>query len=148
MQGRLSTRRVQIAAWCIGRAQRALDMLCEYAPQRVTFGASLAERQTIQNWVADAATRIHACRLMTYEAAARIDRGEEARLQVSMIKVFATEMAWDVVDHAMQAFGAMGMTKELPLQQLANQARLARVYEGPSEIHRWVIARELLRLKR
>ena len=148
MQGRLSTRRVQIAAWCIGRAQRALDMLCEYAPQRVTFGASLAERQTIQNWVADAATRIHACRLMTYEAAARIDRGEEARLQVSMIKVFATEMAWEVVDHAMQAFGAMGMTKELPLQQLANQARLARVYEGPSEIHRWVIARELLRLKR
>ena len=148
MQARLSSRRVQIAAWCIGRAQRALDMLCEYAVQRKTFGVTLAERQTIQNWVADAATRIHACRLMTYEAAARIDRGEEARSQVSMIKVFATETAWDVIDHTMQAFGGMGMTKELPLQMMANQTRLARIYEGPNEIHRWVIAREQLGLKR
>jgi alkylation response protein AidB-like acyl-CoA dehydrogenase len=148
MQARLSSRRVQMAAWCIGRAQRALDMLCEYAPQRKTFGATLAERQTIQWWIADAATRIHACRLMTYEAAARIDRGEEARTQVSMIKVFATEMAWDVIDHVMQAFGAMGMTKEMPLQQMANETRLMRIYEGPSEVHRWVVARELLGLKR
>jgi len=147
MQTRLSARRVQIAAWCIGRAQRALDMMCAYAPQRRTFGVPLAERQTIQNWVADAATRIHACRLMTYETAARIDRGEQARAQVSMIKVFATEMAWDVIDNAMQMFGAMGMTKELPLQQMANQTRLARIYEGPNEIHRWVIARELLNLR-
>lgn len=148
MQARLSSRRVQIAAWCIGRAQRALDMLCEYAMQRRTFGVPLAERQTIQNWVADAATRLHACRLMTYEAAARIDRGEEARSQVSMIKVFATETAWDVIDNTMQAFGGMGMTKELPLQMMANQTRLARIYEGPNEIHRWVIAREQLGLKR
>jgi alkylation response protein AidB-like acyl-CoA dehydrogenase len=148
MQARLSSRRVQMAAWCIGRAQRALDMLCEYAPQRKTFGATLAERQTIQWWIADAATRIHACRLMTYEAAARIDRGEEARTQVSMIKVFATEMAWEVIDQVMQSFGAMGMTKEMPLQQMANETRLMRIYEGPSEVHRWVIARELLGLKR
>lgn len=148
MQTRLSSRRVQMAAWCIGRAQRALDMLCEYAPQRRTFGAALADRQAIQWWVADAATRIHACRLMTYEAAARIDNGDEARTQVSMIKVFATEMAWDVIDHAMQAFGAMGMTKEMPLQQMANETRLMRIYEGPSEVHRWVIARDLLGLKR
>ena len=148
MQARLSSRRVQMAAWCIGRAQRALDMLCEYAPQRKTFGSSLAERQTIQWWIADAATRIHACRLMTYEAAARIDRGDEARTQVSMIKVYATEMAWEVIDRVMQAFGAMGMTKEMPLQQMANETRLMRIYEGPSEVHRWVIARELLGLKR
>lgn len=148
MQARLSSRRVQMAAWCIGRAQRALDMICEYAPQRRTFGAALADRQAIQWWVADAATRIHACRLMTYEAAARIDRGDEARTQVSMIKVFATEMAWDVIDHAMQTFGAMGMTKEMPLQQMANETRLMRIYEGPSEVHRWVVARDLLGLKR
>ncbi|WP_455287182.1 acyl-CoA dehydrogenase family protein [Cupriavidus necator] len=148
MQARLSTRRVQMAAWCIGRAQRALDMICEYAPQRQTFGAPLAQRQAIQWWVADAATRIHACRLMTYEAASRIDAGDEARTQVSMIKVFATEMAWDVIDHAMQTFGAMGMTKELPLQQMANETRLMRIYEGPSEVHRWVIARDLLGLRR
>lgn len=148
MQARLSSRRLQMAAWCIGRAQRALDMMCEYAPQRRTFGASLAERQTVQWWVADAATRIHACRLMTYEAAARIDRGDEARSQVSMVKVFATEMAWEVIDHAMQMFGAMGMTKEMPLQQMANEARLMRIYEGPTEVHRWVVARELLGLRR
>ena len=148
MQARLSSRRVQIAAWNVGRAQRALDMMCEYAPQRHTFGAPLSQRQTIQNWVADAAIRIHACRLMVYEAAARIDRGDEARAQVSMIKVAATEMAWDVIDNAMQLYGGMGMSMELPLQAMANLARLGRVYEGPNEIHRWVIARELLGLKR
>ncbi|HWS74855.1 MAG TPA: acyl-CoA dehydrogenase [Quisquiliibacterium sp.] len=148
MQARLSSRRVQMAAWCTGIAQRALDMLCEYAPQRTTFGAPLSERQAIQWWVADAATRIHACRLMTYEAAARIDRGDQARVQVSMIKLYATEMAWEIVDQAMQTFGAMGMTKELPLQQMANDVRLMRIYEGPSEVHRWVIARDLLGLRR
>jgi alkylation response protein AidB-like acyl-CoA dehydrogenase len=147
MQSRLSSRRVQIAAWNVGRAQRALDMMLEYAPQRSTFGMPLAERQTVQNWVADAAIRIHGCRLMIYEAAARIDRGDEARAQVSMIKVAATEMAWDVIDNAMQLFGGMGMSMELPLQTMAQLARLGRVYEGPNEIHRWVIARELLGLK-
>ena len=65
-----------------------------------------------------------------------------------MIKVVATEMAWDVIDNAMQLFGGMGMSMELPLQAMANLARLGRVYEGPNEIHRWVIARELLGLKR
>lgn len=144
MQSRLSTRRLQMAAWCIGRARRALDMMCEYAPQRRTFGAALSDRQAVQWWVADAATRIHACRLMTYEAAARIDGGDQARTQLSMIKVFATEMATDVIDQAMQAHGAMGMTKELPLHQMASEARLMRIYEGPSEVHRWVVARELL----
>lgn len=148
MQSRLSARRVQMAAWCIGRAQRALDMMCEYAPQRSTFGAPLAQRQTVQNWIADAAIRIHAARLMTYDAAARIDRGEPARTQVSMIKVFTTEMAWDILDNAMQLFGGMGMAKEMPLQQMAAQTRLARIYEGPTEVHRWVIARELLGLPR
>nr|WP_253207116.1 acyl-CoA dehydrogenase [Verticiella sp. GG226] len=144
MQKRLSTRRVEMAAWCIGRAQRALDIMMEQVRQRTTFGAVLADRQAIQWWIADAATRIHACRLMTYDAAARIDRGEDARTQVSMIKVFSTEMAWDVIDRAMQALGAMGMTRELPLQQMANQTRLMRIYEGPSEVHRWVVARNTL----
>lgn len=144
MQSRLSTRRLQMAAWCVGRARRALDMLCEWAPQRSTFGMALSDRQAIQWWVADAATRIHACRLMTYEAAARIDIGDQARTQLSMVKVFATEMATEVIDHAMQAHGAMGMTKELPLHQMAAEARLMRIYEGPSEVHRWVVARDLL----
>ena len=144
MQERLSVRRVQMAAWCIGRAQRALDMMVEYAPQRSTFGVPLSERQAIQWWIAEAATRIHACRLMTYEAAWRIDNQRDARTQVSMIKAYATVMAWEVIDRAMQTFGAMGMTKEMPLQQMANDVRLMRVYEGPTEVHHWVVARNTL----
>ena len=144
MQVRLSTRRAQMACWCIGIAQRAVDMICEHARQRVTFGAPLADRQTIQWWVADAATQIHACRLMVYDAACKIDRGRDARSEVSMIKVFATEMAWDIIDKAMQTFGAMGMAKEIPLQLMASKVRLMRIYDGPSEVHRWVIARNLL----
>jgi alkylation response protein AidB-like acyl-CoA dehydrogenase len=148
MQLRLSTRRVQMAAWCVGLSQRALDMICEYAPQRSTFGAPLSERQAIQWWIADAATQIHACRLMAYDAAWKIDEGREARTEASMIKLFGTEMATSIIDHAMQTFGAMGMTKEMPLQLMASQVRLMRIYEGPSEVHRWVIARNLLGLKR
>ncbi|KQP37504.1 acyl-CoA dehydrogenase family protein [Pseudorhodoferax sp. Leaf274] len=144
MQARLGARRVQMAAWAIGKAQRALDMLCTYAPQRKTFGLPLSERQAIQWWIADAATRIHATRLMTYECAWRIDRGLDVRTQTSMVKAYATEMAWEVVDRAMQTFGAMGMTKELPLQQMANAVRLMRIYEGPTEVHRMVVARNTL----
>jgi acyl-CoA dehydrogenase len=147
MQVRLSTRRLEMASWCIGIVQRALDMMCDYAPQRVTFGVPLAERQAIQWWVADAATQIHACRLMTYDAAWKLDQKRDVRTEVSMIKTFATEMAWEVVDKAMQTFGAMGMTKETPLQLMASQVRNMRIYDGPSEVHRWVVARKLLRLR-
>ncbi len=148
MQIRLSTRRLEMSCVCIGMAQRALDMMCEYAPQRVTFGAPLAERQTIQWWVADAAAKIHAARLMAYDAAWKVDQGRDARTEVSMLKVFATELAWDTLDKAMQTFGAMGMTKEVPLQLMAATVRNMRIYEGPSEVHRWVVARKLLRLRK
>jgi acyl-CoA dehydrogenase len=144
MQLRLGTRRLQMAAWSIGMAQRALDMMCEYAPQRVTFGQPLSDRQAIQWWIADAATKIHATRLMTYDCAWKLDQGRDVRLEISMIKAFSTEMAWEVVDHAMQAFGAMGMTKELPLQMMASKLRTMRIYDGPTEIHKWVVARNLL----
>jgi len=148
MQLRLGTRRVQMAAWSIGMAQRALDMICEYAPQRVTFGLPLSERQAIQWWVADAATRIHAARLMTYDCAWKLDQGRDVRLEISMIKAYATEMAWEVVDRAMQTFGAMGMTKEMPLQLMASKIRTMRIYDGPTEVHKWVVARNLLGSKR
>jgi acyl-CoA dehydrogenase len=144
MQLRLTVRRLQMGAWCIGISRRALEMLCEHARQRVTFGSRLADRQAIQWWVAEAATKIHACRLMVMDAAAKQDAGQDVRTEASMIKVFATEMAGKIVDQAMQAFGAMGMTKELPLQQFAQQVRVMRIYEGPTEIHRMVIARRVL----
>ncbi len=144
MQLRLGTRRIQMAAWSVGMAQRALDMMIEYAPQRVTFGQPLSERGVIQGWIADAATRIHAARLMTYDCAWKLDQGRDVRLEMSMIKAYATEMATEVVDHAMQTYGAMGMTRELPLQQMAAKLRIMRIYEGPTEVHTWNVARRLL----
>lgn len=148
MQVRLSTRRLEMVAWCVGMAQRALEMICEYAPERTTFGAPLSERQTIQWWVADAAASIRSTRLLAYETAWKLDQGMNVRTDVSMAKYVATEMAWDIVDKAMQVYGAMGMTKELPLQLMASQIRTMRIYDGPSEVHRWVVARDLLGLKR
>lgn len=144
MQLRLGTRRIEMASWSIGMAARALDMLVDYAPQRTTFGARLSERQTIQNWVADAATRIHAARLMTYDCAWKLDQGRDVRSEISMIKAYATEMAWGVVDRTMQAFGAMGMTRELPLHLMAANLRTMRIYDGPTEVHNWVVARNIL----
>jgi acyl-CoA dehydrogenase len=148
MQLRLGTRRIQMAAWSVGMAQRALDMIVEYAPQRVTFGVPLSERQAIQWWVAEAATKIHATRLMVYDCAWKLDQGRDVRLEISMIKWFATEMAYEVVDRAMQTFGAMGMTKELPLQLMSAKLRTMRIYDGPTEVHKWVVARNLLGTRR
>ncbi|MEK7876044.1 MAG: acyl-CoA dehydrogenase family protein [Pseudomonadota bacterium] len=144
MQLRLTVRRLEMGAWCVGMARRALDMMTAHAKLRVTFGAPLADRQAIQWWIADAATQIHACRLMIMDAAARLDAGEDVRTVTSMVKVFGTEMATEVIDHAMQAFGAMGMAKEMPLQQMAQRVRVMRIFEGPSEVHRMVIARRIL----
>jgi acyl-CoA dehydrogenase len=144
MQVRLGTRRIEMAAWSIGMAQRALDMMVEYAPQRVTFGQPLSERQAVQWWISDAATRIHAARLMTYDCAWKMDEGRDVRMEISMIKAYATEMAYEVVDHAMQCFGAMGMTRELPLHLMSSKLRTMRIYDGPTEVHKWVVARNLL----
>lgn len=144
MQLRLSVRRLQMAAWCIGKARRAVDMMVEHARQRVTFGQPLSERQSVQWWIADAETRIHACRLICQQAAWKLDQGQDVRTEISMAKVFGTEMAHEVIDHAMQCLGALGMTKEMPLQLMAGQVRTMRIYDGPSEVHRWVIARNRL----
>jgi acyl-CoA dehydrogenase len=147
MQLRLRTRRLEMGSTCIGIARRALDMLCEHAKQRETFGVKLADRQAIQWWIADVSTRIHACRLMVRDAADKTDRGEDIKREASMIKVFATEMAYEACDHAMQTLGALGMTLEIPLNALSQKARLMRMYEGPSEVHRQAIARRVLGLR-
>ncbi len=145
MQKRLTVRRLEIGAGCVGMASRALKMMCEHTQQRETFGEKLSDRQAIQWWIADAATKIHATRLMVMDAAEQQDRGNDVRTQASMIKVFATEMAGEVIDNAMQSFGAMGMTRELPFAIMAQRLRLMRIYEGPTEVHRMVIARRTLK---
>ena len=137
-----------MVAWAIGMAERALEMLIEYAPQRSTFGDTLANRQTVQNWVSDAAAKIRASKLMAYETAWKQDQNMNARTDFSMAKFYAIESAYEILDHVMQAFGAMGMTKELPLFMMSSKLRTMRIYDGPSEIHRWVVARDLLGLKR
>jgi acyl-CoA dehydrogenase len=144
MQLRFTVRRLEMSAWCVGMARRALEMMTAHAKLRVTFGAPLADRQAIQWWIADAATMVHACRLMVTDAAAKLDASQDVRTEASMVKVFGTEMATEVIDHAMQTFGAMGMAKEMPLQQMAQRMRMMRVFEGPSEVHRMVIARRIL----
>jgi (R)-benzylsuccinyl-CoA dehydrogenase len=151
LQNRLGIRRMECACWCIGYAQRALDMMIEHANTRVTFGAPLADRQTIQNWIADSYQEIEMVRLLTYRLAWQLDQsGDDAkrtavRVGASAVKVQATEMATRVVDRAIQTFGGMGLCKELPLEFMLREIRVLRVVEGPSEIHRWLIARELLR---
>jgi acyl-CoA dehydrogenase len=145
MQLRLTVRRLEIAAWSIGLAERALAMMVEHAKHRVTFGQPLAERQAVQWWIADAAAHIHAARLLVREAAWRADRGEDIRTEASMAKVYASEMASEVIDHALQTHGAMGLAKEVPLQMMYQLVRAYRVFEGPSEVHRWIVARRLLR---
>lgn len=144
MQHRLTTRRLEIGATSVALAERALQMMCEHVQNRVVFGETLASKQAIQWWIADAEIKIHATRLMVQDAADKVDQGLDIRNEASMLKVFATEMAADVIDNAMQSFGAMGMTRELPLSLMAQRIRMARVYEGPSEAHRMVVARRSL----
>ena len=145
MQMRLTVRRLEMGATCIGIASRALEMMCDHVQQREVFGQKLAERQSIQWWIADAATKIHATRLLVQDAARKADRGGDVRTEASMVKVFATEMASEVVDHAMQSFGALGMAREMPFGVMSQRLRLARIYEGPTEVHRMVIARRAMR---
>jgi acyl-CoA dehydrogenase len=144
MQHRLTVRRLEIGGWSIGLAVRALEMMIEHAKTRVTFGQPLAERQTIQWWIADADAKIRATRLLIREAAWKLDQGRDIRTEASMVKVMGTEVASEVVDHALQVFGALGLAKDLPLQIMHQLVRAYRIMEGPSEVHRWVVARKLL----
>jgi len=129
----------------VGMAQRALEMMMDYAQNRVTFGKPLSERQIIQFMIADSAMEIHAARLMVHECAWRYDRGENVRDTSYMVKITCTEMASRVVDRAIQVFGGMGLTKELPLEWMYRQLRSIRITEGATEVLRWRLARNLLK---
>jgi alkylation response protein AidB-like acyl-CoA dehydrogenase len=137
--------RVGIAARCLGVAHRALEMSLAYARERRTFGQPLAERQAVQWMLADSYMELHASRLMTYETAWKEDQGRDPRIEASEVKVFATEMAFRVLDRAIQVHGGIGLTKDLPLERWFREIRVLRIGEGPSEIHRWVVARSLLK---
>lgn len=143
---RLGVRRLDIASRCIGLATRCVEMMVEQANSRQTFGAPLADRQAVQWWISDSYQEIEMVRLLTYRLAWKIDQGhQDFRREGSMVKVQATEMVQRVVDRAIQLFGAMGLSKDLPLEYMARMTRVYRIVEGPSEVHRWVIARDLLK---
>jgi len=142
---RLGVRRLEIASRCIGLASRCLEMMIEQANTRQTFGAPLADRQAVQWWIADSHQEIEMVRLLVYQMAWKMDQNRNTRLDGSMVKVQGTEMIGRVVDRAIQLFGGMGVSKELPLEYISRMCRVMRIVEGPSEVHRWVLARELLR---
>ena len=99
----------------------------------------------MQNWIADSAAEIQACRLLTLDAARKLDEGDEARVEVSLIKFYAAQVLNDVIDRAIQVHGARGLTDETPLGAMYALARAARIYDGPDEVHRMVVSRRILK---
>jgi alkylation response protein AidB-like acyl-CoA dehydrogenase len=144
-QKRLGPGRIHHVMRWLGQMQRAFELLCQRALEREAFGGPLADKQTVQNWIADSAAEIQACRLLTLDAADKIDKGDEARVQISVIKFYAARVLHDVIDRAIQVHGAMGLTDLTPLAVMYQQARGARLYDGPDEVHRMVVSRRILR---
>jgi alkylation response protein AidB-like acyl-CoA dehydrogenase len=144
-QARLGPGRIQHCMRWIGAAQRSFEMMCSYALERKSFGEPLANKQTVQNWIADSAAEIEAARLLTLKAAWKLDREEDARTEISVIKFFAARVLHDVIDRAIQVHGALGYSKDTPLEMFYRDARAARIYDGPDEVHRQAVARRVLR---
>ncbi|HEV3474023.1 MAG TPA: acyl-CoA dehydrogenase family protein [Actinomycetota bacterium] len=144
-QARLGPARLAHAMRWIGVAQRALDMAAARALQRESFGKRLAEHQAVQWWLADSAIQLYAARLMVLHAAYKIENGLDFRQEVAFVKVFVSEALGDIVDRALQLHGSLGYSGDTPLERFYRDARAARIYDGPSEVHRMVIARNLLK---
>src|SRR3954464_1917521 len=144
-QKRLGPGRIHHVMRWLGQMQRAFELMCEYSLQRETSSGRLADKQTIQNWIADSYVEIQACRFMTLDAAHKIDGGDEARVEVSAIKFYAAKVLNDVIDRAIQVHGARGLTDETPLAGMLMQARAGRIYDGPDEVHRQVVAKRILK---
>lgn len=144
-QARLGPGRIQHCMRWLGAAQRSFEMMCRYSLKRESFGEPLAQKQTVQGWIADSAAEINAARLMTLHAAWKMDRGEDARVEISLIKFYGARVLHDVVDRAIQVHGALGYSKDTPLESFYRDARAARIYDGPDEVHRMVVARRILR---
>ena len=136
------------AAATIGIAQAALDIAMDWARQRMTFGSYLADKQAIQWMIADSEVELRAARLLVYQAAWNADMGREIKVDASVAKVYGTETAGRVVDRCIQILGGMGVAQEMPLERWYREIRIKRIGEGPSEVHRMVIARDMLGARR
>ena len=138
-------RLAQIGARSIGKATRILDLTTAHARERKQFGQAIGDYQMIQQMLADSAIEINAARLALHQTAWELDHGIDARDRISMVKVQAAETLNRVADRAVQIFGGMGYCKDLPIERYYRDARIYRIYDGTSEIHRSVIARSLLK---
>jgi acyl-CoA dehydrogenase len=144
-QKRLGPGRIHHVMRWLGQMERAFELMCEYALHRETSTGLLADKQTVQNWIADSYAEIQACRFMTLDAAHKIDGGDEARVEVSAIKFYAARVLNEVIDRAVQVHGARGLTDETPLAAMLMNARGGRIYDGPDEVHRQVVAKRILK---
>lgn len=146
-QSRLGPGRIHHCMRWLGQAQRGFDLMCRYATQREAFGGLLADKQTVQNWIADSAAEMQAARLMTLHAAWMMDTHgpKSARVEISLIKFFGAKVLMDVLDRAIQVHGGLGVSDDTPLAFMWRQGRAARIYDGPDEVHRMVVARQILK---
>lgn len=138
-------RLAQVGARAVGKATKVLDLTLGYARERRQFGQPIGEFQMVQAMLADSALEINAARLALWQAAADIDAGRDARGRISAVKVQAGETLGRVVDRAVQVFGGMGFCKDLPIERYYRDARIYRIFDGTSEIHRTVMARQMLK---
>jgi alkylation response protein AidB-like acyl-CoA dehydrogenase len=132
----------------IGICERAFDLMCERAAGReIAPGVPLGSRQTVQNWIAESRAEINAARLLVLDAATKIDRAgaQAARSEISIIKFFVAGVLQQVLDRAIQVHGALGMTDDTPLAYWYRHERGARIYDGPDEVHKAAVARQILR---
>lgn len=141
---RLSRQRIPYAAECVGVAIKAHDMAVEYSKIRETFGAALSERQGIQWMLVENEIDIRTMRWLVLDAAARADRGESFRTESAIAKLQCSELSFKVVDRCMQIHGGLGVAKDLPLERWFREMRIRRIGEGPSEVQKHVIARDIL----
>jgi alkylation response protein AidB-like acyl-CoA dehydrogenase len=141
----LGATRLQVAATCIGRAERALDHAKQWAVDRTQFGQQIGKFQGVSFKLADMATELRAAWLITLEAAWKYDQAIVTDMDMAMAKLKATEMLAMVADEAIQIHGGMGLMEDLPLERIWRDARVERIWEGTSEIQRHIISRSLLR---
>ena len=146
-QKRLGPGRIHHAMRWLGQSRRAFDMLCERAVSRYTHGSYLAEKQTIQNWVADSMAEMTQARLLTLYAAWKMDKvgAANARVEIAMIKFAGAQVLYNVIDRSLQVHGSLGFSTDMPLEHMYRAARAARIYDGPDEVHRVTVARQVLK---
>ncbi len=138
-------RLAQVGARAVGKATYICESMLDWARERRQFGKPIGDFQMIQQMLADSVIEINAARWMVYRAACLLDEGHDARVEIAMVKVHAAETLGRVVDRAVQVFGGMGYCKELPIERYYRDARIYRIYDGTSEIHRSVIAKAALK---